>query len=100
MLVNMKISDTPLFYFFKITPPILPTAPYLWEEKSPLVPPYNGGGWDPTMLELFQVKKVVFIDWKIALWETDNFGCLRFNTFDFQLKFNLKHTNFVLIKEN
>ena len=26
----------------------------------------------------------------------DNFGCLRFNAFDFQLKFNLKYTNFAL----
>ena len=29
----MRISDTPFFYFFKTTPPILPTAPNLWEEK-------------------------------------------------------------------
>ena len=48
-------SDTPLFYFFKKTSPILPTAPYLWEEKFEL----------PTMRYLFQVKKVTFIDWKI-----------------------------------
>ena len=45
----MKISDTPLFYFFKTTPPILPTAPYLWKEKSEPPPPsprppYKGGG--------------------------------------------------------
>ena len=44
----MKISDTlpPFVYFFKTTPPILPTAPYLWGKKSepppPLVPPYKG----------------------------------------------------------
>ena len=25
-----------------------------------------------------------------------SFGCLRFDAFDFQLKFNLKYTNFVL----
>ena len=52
------------------------------------------------MLQLFQVKKIAFINWEIAatlsLKEADNFGCLRFNIFDFQLKFN---TNFVLIKE-
>ena len=42
----MKISDSPLFYFFKTTPPILPTAPHLWEEKSKPpspCPPYKGG---------------------------------------------------------
>ena len=33
------------------------------------------------MFYLFQVKKVTFIDWKI-----DNFGCLRFDAFDFQFK--------------
>ena len=27
------------FYFLKTTPPILPTAPYLWEEKSEPPPP-------------------------------------------------------------
>ena len=56
------------------------------------------------MLYLFQVQKVALIDWKIAatlfLQEADNFGCLRFAAFDFQLKLNLKYTNFVLIKEN
>ena len=28
----MKISDTPLF---KITPPILPTPPFLWKKSEP-----------------------------------------------------------------
>ena len=55
------------------------------------------------MFYLFQVKKVTFTNWKIAAtlsrYEADNFGCPRFHAFDFQLKFNLKHTNFVL-KEN
>ena len=35
----------------------------------------------------------------LSLKEANSFGCLRFNAFDFQLKFNLKYTNFVL-KEN
>ena len=49
----MKISHTPFFIFlnqhYLLT---LPTAPYLWEEKSeprPLVSPYKQGG-GPTML--------------------------------------------------
>ena len=33
------------------------------------------------------------------LSEADNFGSLRFDAFDFQLKFNFKYTNFAL-KEN
>ena len=37
----MKISDTPLFYFFKTMPPILPTPPYLWEEKSDPPPSFE-----------------------------------------------------------
>ena len=32
----MKISDT---HFFKTTSPILPTRPFLWEEKSE--PPFS-----------------------------------------------------------
>ena len=47
--------------------------------------------------------ELLFTDWKIAatlsLKGADNFGYLRFNAFDFQLKFNLNYTNFVL-KEN
>ena len=34
-----------------------------------------------------------------SLQEADNLGYLRFDVFDFQLKFNLKYINFVL-KEN
>ena len=29
----MKLSDT---HFFKTTPPILPTPPFLWEQSEPL----------------------------------------------------------------
>ena len=54
------------------------------------------------MLKLYQVKKLIFTDWKIAailsLLEADKFGFLRSDTFDFQLKFSLKYTNFVLKK--
>ena len=50
------------------------------------------------MLLFFQIKKATFTDGKIAatlsLQEADNLGCLRFYAFDFQLKFNLKYTNF------
>ena len=50
------------------------------------------------MLLFFQIKKATFTDGKIAatlsLQEADNLGCLRFYVFDFQLKFNLKYTNF------
>ena len=55
------------------------------------------------MLQLFQVKKVTLINWEIAatlsLYEADHFGCIIFDACDFQLKFILKYTNFVL-KEN
>ena len=34
MFVSMKVSDTP---FFKTNPPILPTPPFSWEEKSELL---------------------------------------------------------------
>ena len=30
---GQSVSDTPLLIYFKTTPPILPTAPYLREEK-------------------------------------------------------------------
>ena len=48
----MKISDTPFFIFFKATPPILPIAPYLWEDKSeppplsPLTKEEGGSNYD------------------------------------------------------
>ena len=32
----------------------------------------------------------------LSLKEADNFSCLRFDAFNFQLKFNLKYTSFDL----
>ena len=34
MVVSMKVSETP---FFETNPPILPTPPFSWEEKSELL---------------------------------------------------------------
>ena len=60
----MKISDTSLFNSFKTTPPILPTAPYLWGKNLtplPLFPLIKEEGGSNYALA-FQVKKVAFID--------------------------------------
>ena len=50
--------------------------------------------------EIFQIKKIIFSNWKIAatlyLQEADNFGSVRFNSFNLQLKFIFKCTNFTL----
>ena len=57
----MKISDTPhFFYFFKTTPYLLPTAPYLYEEKSELpspVPSYKRGGGIQLCFIFFKLRK-------------------------------------------
>ena len=110
----MKISDThtPFFSFKKIQTiqPILPTPPFLWEEKSepplPLLENfqksnpslYKGGGVQLCFSFLKLKKKHSLIEKLLLhtfLKEADNFGCLRFNTFDFQLKFNLKYTKII-----
>ena len=81
-LVSTKSGDTPTF--FKTTPPIFWTPPFLWEEKSePLFffskilktltlprkpsPFIRQGVGVSTMLKLFEVRKGTFTDWKIAV---------------------------------
>ena len=63
----------------------------------------EGGQWFPNMLWLFQLQKVTFTDQKntvtCSLKEADNFGCLRFDDFDFQIRFNIKYTIFVFKKK-
>ena len=115
----MKISDNPFFknnstYFInpnlsifmgrKIWPPS--PAPTIFKNFKKFIELYKGwggGGGQGRFQLCFSFFKLTFTDWKItatlSLKEADNIGCLRFDAFDFQLKFDFKYTNFVL-KEN
>ena len=69
-------------------------------KNPPLVPPYNGKGGIQLCFSFLKLRMRYSLIEKFTLQEADNFACLRFNAFDFQLKFSLKHTDIVLIKEN
>ena len=74
----MKIRDT---LFFKNTPPILPTPPFLWEKfETPFFP---------------KISKTQLSFIKEGGGDGGFQLCLRFDAFDFQLKFILRYTNFV-----
>ena len=65
----------------------------------------GGGGWMGHLLSLFsffKLRKQHFLNEKLLLYfslSEANFGCLRLDAFDFQLKFSLRYNNLVL-KEN
>ena len=76
----MKASDTHLPYF---------TSPSIFMGKI----------WSPPFFRKFRNSILPPPRYKGDNFGWDDLGCLGFDTFDFQLKFNLQYTNFVL-KEN